>query len=279
MHTTVIDYTEQQLAAAGWAAIHINIGMRLRPGIWDGDGLSARNAFGKSHNREEYLLVKFPGALLYQAEVEGLGPVKVLARNAQFLAERMSWVLGLEVSDVRPIAAPPSQQHVVVKGGTRTADPLALLHLNVATKEPARPCNECGRVSSSQTCLAALDGELAGAPLDYHPDISWPRRCLSFKPHYGTHDDRTGCQLWPEVVAVSEVHVEDGTAMGKAVALIASMLANGQCEAAEVLAAAQGAGISERTAQRAAEKLGVVKSKDWNGGWKWAMPDADPVPC
>jgi hypothetical protein len=51
------------------------------------------------------------------------------------------------------------------------------------------------------------------------------------------------------------------------------MLKDGPRNAAEILAAAEGANISGRTMQRAAEQMGVIKSKaGFDGGWTWALP-------
>lgn len=62
--------------------------------------------------------------------------------------------------------------------------------------------------------------------------------------------------------------------------LIAGMLKEGPHNAADVLAAADSAGISERTAQRAATALGVVKTRGaFDGGWSWRLPvDGDLAP-
>jgi hypothetical protein len=59
--------------------------------------------------------------------------------------------------------------------------------------------------------------------------------------------------------------------------LILEFLKVGPGSAREILAAAEGAKISERTIQRAAISLGVVKAKaGFNGGWTWRLP-ADEV--
>lgn len=63
------------------------------------------------------------------------------------------------------------------------------------------------------------------------------------------------------------------SAAGRACALVGNMLAAGPRNAAEVLTAAEGANISERTIQRAAISLGVVKTKaGFAGRWIWGLP-------
>lgn len=56
-------------------------------------------------------------------------------------------------------------------------------------------------------------------------------------------------------------------------ALLADLLKAGACDAAEILATAEGDNINERTMQRAAERLGVTKMKAGFGeGWTWTLP-------
>lgn len=61
--------------------------------------------------------------------------------------------------------------------------------------------------------------------------------------------------------------------LDQACTLLSDLLKDGPRDAAEILAAAEGANISERTMQRAAEQMGVIKSKaGFDGGWNWALP-------
>lgn len=62
--------------------------------------------------------------------------------------------------------------------------------------------------------------------------------------------------------------------------LLEALLKDGPRQASEILAAAQGDNINERTMQRAAESLDVVKTRvSFQGGWTWALPApvAEPV--
>lgn len=59
----------------------------------------------------------------------------------------------------------------------------------------------------------------------------------------------------------------------QACALLANLLKEGARDTAEIIAAAEGDNLNERTMQRAAERLGVVKIKAGFGeGWTWALP-------
>lgn len=60
--------------------------------------------------------------------------------------------------------------------------------------------------------------------------------------------------------------------LDQACVMLADLLKDGPRDAAEILAAAEG-NISERTMQRAAEQMGVIKTKAGFGeGWTWALP-------
>lgn len=280
--TTAREFIHRQLGTAGWAPINHEMAVLLCREV-----VNEHRAFAVDQHAPENLLRAFPGTRLYQAQVDGIGVVFVLSRSSLILAERMQF-LGFAVTKVTEFNARAPAAHVVPKPEPRTNDPLALLHAGVATKEPPRPCKTCGRMSSSQTCLAALLGEIEGRPRDYRPDISHPRRCLAYAPPYGTSDDRTGRELWPEigeqnllkpVILKAESKLEgDSSAIERARALLTAMLKDGPRDAAEIFTAAEGDNIGERTIQRAAEALGVVKTKaGFSGGWTWAMPETEDI--
>ena len=66
------------------------------------------------------------------------------------------------------------------------------------------------------------------------------------------------------------------SAAQRACALVGNMLAAGPRNASDILAAADGVKISERTIQRAAIALGAQKVKvGFNGGWTWRLPADD----
>lgn len=60
------------------------------------------------------------------------------------------------------------------------------------TQAATRTCAECERLSAAGTCLAK---EQRGR-LDIHAS----RRCLEFCPLWGSHDEQTGRELWPELL-------------------------------------------------------------------------------
>ena len=157
---------------------------------------------------------------------------------------------------------------------------------SVATAEDPRTCDSCVNLTATQTCFAAAHGKLDFVSGSYRPYIHAPRRCIGYQPNIDVYDVRTGRELWPEIVAVispeTTGHTEGDTVVGgfemtrdvRISDFLSDILKDGPRGAAEIIATAEGAGFSERTLQRAAERLGVVKSKaGFLGGWLWALPN------
>ena len=66
------------------------------------------------------------------------------------------------------------------------------------------------------------------------------------------------------------------SAAAVACALVADLLKDGPRAAAEILSAAEGAKVSQRSIQRAAVDLGVVKTRTaFRSGWTWRLRDDD----
>lgn len=178
---------------------------------------------------------ELPGVHSYMVNVESIGLVEVLARCPDNLAERMRLVLGLNVT-MHEGAKPEEPARIV------TMEPEQIRWAKarrdklraLAMQEP--PAHIC----SLRSDILAARAELERMPID--------------KP-----------------TATQEPHEPAGT-LERAKSLLSETLKVGARPAGEVLDAAAGAGISERTMQRAADALGVVKTKGGFGsGWMWAM--------
>lgn len=285
--TATEKFMKRRLGQLGWAPVSFNVALFLEPEMHH----HCRD-FTLWQEEPYKLLRSFPGAFLYRARTEAFGEILILSMSPLILAERISMIIGGQVEIVE---AAPQKVQTVATPLPVTSDKLALQHVGVATKEPPRACRQCGNLSGGGTCLAAQRGELVGAPRDYRPDLAFPRRCLAYtwprpdRDEILGRDERTGRQLWPEVFApvekpsepalVPEMPAADegASAIERARTLVSSMVAGGPRAASEILTAAEGAGLSERTTQRAAEQLHVVKTKDGNGGWTWALPEAEPA--
>lgn len=280
-------FLRQRIAAQGWAPIQDRAADFLEPGMGH-----YHLDFAAWQRQPERLRRMFPRSAIYRAKTEAFGEILILSMSPLILAERISMILG---GAVEIVEAAPQKVQTVATAVPVTSDKLALAHVGIATKEPPRACRQCGNLSGGGTCLAAQRGELEGAPRDYRPDLTFPRRCSEHhwprpdRDEYLGRDERTGRQLWPEVFAPVEMASEPAlvpeaiaadegaSAIEKARTLVSSMLAAGPCAASEILLAAEGASLSERTTQRAAEQLHVVKAKDGSGGWTWALPEVEAV--
>lgn len=131
------------------------------------------------------------------------------------------------------------------------------------TKEPSRTCSSCDHLTAGYTCAAARETAV------FAPSVNALRRCLSYQPIWGADDKRTGKELWPELALFKEFG--EG-----AKGFLATALIEGPVSSSEIIASAAAAGISERSIQRAAEQLGVLREKvGFSGGWVWSMPETE----
>lgn len=274
MSTKVMLYAHQSLAASGFAVIASSVAATLRPDLWtlgmecvsDFSSVDAKNKLG-------YIV----GVQRLTARLAGIDrPVLVLTRSTDQLAQRMEWVTGFKVEQIEVEAKATATVTGREVTATRRINPLSAVQ-DIQTKEAPRPCTECENLNN-EICLAVMRGEVPTQPTARNQ----PRLCLAYTPgHYltsGEHRDyRTGKELWPELLAKVQapevIPLEPTGALDKASALLADMLKDGSRSTAEIFENAEAASLSERTMQRAADLLGVVKSKaGFNGGWVWALP-------
>lgn len=273
------EFIIRQLATAGWAPIDARMALFLEPGLPN----AYRDMTADARNPNQVLRA-FPGTTIVRLHVNGYGHVPILTRSELLLAERIGF-MGFEAilaTEEAENAASEAKRVIKKAASPTTGDALALRHVDIATKEAARPCKACGRLSGGGTCMSASE---IGAPNEYRPDTAVPRKCLAYAPPRTDRDEilrydrRTGRELWPEVVTAiegkkAEAATEE-TAIDRAKAMLASSLAEGPKDAAEIIASAATAGISARTMHRAADALGVVKEKaGFEGGWVWRLGDA-----
>jgi hypothetical protein len=184
--------------------------------------------------------LRIDGAHRVSVKLAGLdAPVLVLTRSMDDIAIRIQWITGHRVLAIADYTERP------VPVATTSPDPAAYRQARIeylkrlALQEP--PTHECARRKDILAARAELE-RLEPTPIEPEGDIQ------------GDH---------PE------------SAFERAGKLILDMLESGPADAAGILAAAEADGLSERTMQRAAEALGVVKSKaGFSGGWVWALPEA-----
>lgn len=134
--TTAIDFIRQQLASTGWAPIHHEIASIIDPAT-----SRDHQSFNAFQNTPSALLRTFPRTRLYQAQVPDFGEVLVLARDEQFLAERMAW-LGFPAASVEAVKVDRAPIYVEKPAPAKPKPDDKLLHLRmVANQElPAHKC-------------------------------------------------------------------------------------------------------------------------------------------
>jgi hypothetical protein len=285
---SVEKYLHQSLAATGFVIMSSEIAIRQRPDLWGGY-MECGAEFSRAINRNQF--ANLPNTLRLTARLAGVArPVLILARSMSRLGERIEEITGMAVEKLEPetqsprtVASIPPRRDAIV--------PDDIEHADTITREPPRSCRQCDNLANDGGCLPAMRGQFPGRPAHYRPTVTHPRRCLKYTPSRNLvegdrPDYRTGPELWPEILAqqkgdappatIPHLHTEheDATAAAKAERLLAELLKGGPRDASELRTAAEGAGISERTMQRVADALGVVKTKvGFLGGWTWALPE------
>lgn len=275
MSTKVLLYVHQSLAASGFAVIASPVAATLRPDLWT-SGMECVSDFSSvdAKNKLGYIV----GVQRLTARLAGIDrPVLVLTRSTDQLAQRMEWVTGFKVEQIEVEVKATTAETGREVTAARRINPHAVQEIH--TKEAPRPCTECANLIN-EVCLAVVRGEVPTQPASRNQ----PRTCLAYIPNYyltsGEHrDHRAGAELWPELLAKVQapevIPAEPTGALDKATALLADILKDGSRSTAEIFENAEAASLSERTMQRAADMLGVVKSKaGFNGGWVWALPGA-----
>lgn len=279
-------YVHQALASTGFVVVDSTVAWMLRPDLWT-SGMDCAQDFVQIYSKVTNSI-----ANVARMTIRLSGPDRsalVLARSTDRLAERMGLILGhtvelLESEQVAATRAAPEAPRAYHPA----PDIRAGVSYSVATAEDPRTCDSCDNLTATQACSAAARGKLDFVSGSYRPHIHALRRCIGYQPKLDLRDDRNGHDLWPEIVALisSETTgntegdtVSDGLEMTRDVRIcdfLAGILKDGSRGAAEIIATAEGAGFSERMLQRAAERLGVVKSKSsFLGGWLWALPNTE----
>jgi hypothetical protein len=267
-----MQYTHQALAASGFAVIDSQVAMTMRPDIWN-SGMVCAGEFAQKSTKNS--LGGISGVMRMTARLSGLDrPVRVLTRSTDRLAERIEWVTGFVVDKLEPEQVATSQvAPAAIIPRRPNPNAIEFVAVTISTANLPRSCSVCDNLTHGGNCKEAVH---QGEAPEWKPSANAPRLCLHYVPdHYTTSttsDYSTGRELWPEVAGQPShaVHVK---MMPKPDAFLFTFLQGGPRSAADIVAAGGAEKISERTLQRAGDRLGVVKSKTgFNGGWEWALP-------
>jgi hypothetical protein len=237
-----LDFLKRRLSTTGWAPIHDRAAEFLEPGT-----IAYHLDFAAFQRQPETLLRMFPRSVLCRCRTQAFGDVLVLSMSRLILAERVEMLLGGAVQVVEDATLPKNVAplRAVAPVEQKAVDPLERQRALAAQVLPSHDC------TLRREILKAKD-ELERAM----PSSS-----------------AEAAELEPDEPGISML-AEGASATERARKLVVSMLAAGPRPASEILTAAEGANLSERTTQRAAEQLGVVKTKDV-AGWTWALPETE----
>jgi hypothetical protein len=236
--SNVSTYAIQQLAATGFAIINHVAAMTLRPDLWPNAGMVCRGEFGQARNQANRLNIQ--GAKVFMASIEGIGQVDILARCPDDLAQRVWLILGVPVEMLPTLTDPlPTPAVPAVDRGNKNLERMEKLRGLAAQELPGHDCSLKRGILAARAELASLE------PVNVEDNE-------------------------PDAEGDSQE-----TAIERAKQIILDMLETGPTKAAGILTVAEADSIGERTLQRAADVLGVVKSKaGFDAGWVWALPEA-----
>lgn len=187
------NYLHTSLAGAGFVILDSQIACTLRPDLWGvNGGMEAAYEMARPHNQNK--IAAIPGDR-YLLRLKGHPrDIEVIARNDDMLDRRIQWVTGKEIHE---LIAASELEGVAVVDETQ-AKPRANrggddVHQGVHTAEPGRSCSQCDRVSANGACMASEESRIN------HPAANVIRRCVAFRPVFGSNDGRSAAQLWPEI--------------------------------------------------------------------------------
>lgn len=237
--STVTDYCTLQLSAAGFALLNPRAAMRLRPDLWPNAGMVCAGEFGQQKHQPPQMAALFPGAALYMAHIDGLGAIPVLAYSTDELERRINWMTGYRVERLDAFQSKEPTVTPIRDGIARHQARMEKLRHLAQQEPPSHDCHLRREILAARAELERLEPKPVEADNEGDNEAD-------------NHE----------------------SAIDRAKELITDMLTGGPCDAASILAVAEDDNISERTMQRAAEALGVVKTKaGFADGWTWALPE------
>lgn len=186
----LITYLRSSVAMTGLCIFDPLIAHRMRPDLWQARAecvADFSSRYGQSFSGD---YAHF-GTQNCQAEIEGIGRVKVFACSQDNLAQRILWLTGMVVTsvDLGAPEVPASASQVPVTPHAISGD----LFEGVATKEPGRACGSCDGFSSRSSCIRHTQSGIE------FPAANVLRRCPAYQPVFEERDGRSGSLLWLEI--------------------------------------------------------------------------------
>jgi hypothetical protein len=185
-------YLNTSLASIGFVIVDPEWAATLRQDLWrpGNGGFEAAHDFAAAKNMIGSLNVP-----RYILRLEGVArDLTLLARSPRDLERRVEWITGHKVKELFGhqeiagvlVARPDTKPRAIRQTDDRYQD--------IETKEPGRTCSGCANLTAGHRCSRAADSGIE------YPAANVSRRCIAFEPHFDATDNRTGRQLWPELV-------------------------------------------------------------------------------
>lgn len=192
-------YLYQSMAATGFCILDSGIAASFRPDLW----VNGRECGGDFLDVKRRGFANPPGARNYLLRLKSIAhDLTLLARSSQQLVQRIEWITGMDVAELIAFdqLQGESSASAVARRAATSGSASGDQYRGVVTREAGRTCSGCEYVGAAGSCMKSVNTGIE------RPLLNLDRRCLEFKPVWGqSMDDRTGRQLWPELVAVPTV--------------------------------------------------------------------------
>lgn len=136
MSSRSVSYARQCLAAQGFVILDPRLAYELRPDLWAG-GQDCAITFSRRQLLE--------GTQRIVASVDGYGSVLIAARSLDNLAQRLEWIVGAKVSELRPApvesVAQPAPGQLRQEQAAKEAERLARVRKVAGEELPNHDCN------------------------------------------------------------------------------------------------------------------------------------------
>lgn len=153
MSTITKRYVAQCLAGSGFAVLDSRIAWQLRPDLWASGQDCAMSGWA----------IDVPGTVRMSAEIAGYGRVRILARSADNLAQRIEWIVGAKVEHLEAVseAEKPSDDQAAWQSAVAAraeAERLEKLRALAAQEVPGHECHLRKEILRAREEVARIGG-------------------------------------------------------------------------------------------------------------------------
>lgn len=189
----LVRYINESLATTGLCIFDPQLAGVLRPDLWPSQ-VEAMFDFSSRYGQAVATSYVQAGSKTCQAQaqVDGVGRVKVFCRSLDQLAQRIEWLTGFKVASIDTTGTPEPLAPPIQTEALQRHNP-GDVHAEVTTKETGRSCGTCENLSSASSCIRRQQSGIE------YPGANVLRRCPAYQPLHTEADGRNGLVLWPEL--------------------------------------------------------------------------------